>query len=211
MQLPVHATDEVVLLTLCGVMNLATAARVFKHRTIHGLAPAWVWLSLLACISWTWYGVLQENMLQVITSVITATCFAIVLVAAHHVGVLRVATSTLGIALLAGIIVGLGVSASTHGLGIAGLTLTLVNRIPQAIEAYRSPGGRAVSTLGTSADAVQSLLWTLTGVLRADLWLTLASAYCLAASVWVLLRAQAQRLRGAGHVPVPLMEPRVAT
>lgn len=190
---------DVVLLMLGGVTNIATAGRVIRYRSVEGLAVTWVMLTLFACVTWMLYGLWRHNVLQVITSAMTASSFAIVLVIAHHVRVARLSRSLLSATGLFLAISLLTFLAGSDGLGFAGLALTLLNRIPQVWKAIRSPGGNAVSLLGNGADATQSLLWTTIGVLRYDAWLAASSGYCLLSCTYVVVRA---RIARNGHFRV---------
>jgi uncharacterized protein with PQ loop repeat len=187
------ATFDVAVLTLCGVTNIATAGRVLRHKSVEGLAVAWVLLTLFACVSWTVYGAWQGNVFQVITSAMTALCFVVVLVVAHRSQVARLSRSVLSVTGFLVLLSGIAFLAGADGLGFAGLTLTLINRVPQLIKALRSPGGLGVSVLGNGADATQSLLWVVIGVLRYDIWLAVSSLYCLLSAMFVVVRVVTAR------------------
>jgi hypothetical protein len=140
-------------------------------------------------VSWTVYGLWQGNIFQVITSAMTATCFVIVLVIAHRSRVARLSRSLLSTTGFLLVISVVAFVAGANGLGFAGLALTLVNRVPQILKALRAPGGYAVSLLGNGADATQSLLWVVIGVLRYDIWLAASSMYCLLSAMFVVIRS----------------------
>jgi uncharacterized protein with PQ loop repeat len=184
-----HATFDIAVLTLCGVTNIATAGRVLRHKSVEGLAIAWVLLTLFACVSWTAYGAWQGNVFQVITSAMTALCFVIVLIVAYRNDVVHLSRSLWSTTGFVVIISALAMSLGANGLGFAGLALTLVNRLPQLWKAVRAPGGLGVSVLGNGADATQSLLWVLIGSFRGDVWLVASSSYCLLSAMFVAVRA----------------------
>jgi uncharacterized protein with PQ loop repeat len=184
-----HATFDIAVLALCGVTNIATAGRVLRHKSVEGLAIAWILLTLFACVSWTVYGLWQGNVFQVITSAMTALCFVIVLVVAHRNDVAQLSRSLWSTTGFVIVISALAMSLGANGLGFAGLALTLVNRLPQLWKALREPGGLGVSLLGNGADATQSLLWVFIGLFRGDLWLMTSSLYCLLSAMFVVVRA----------------------
>lgn len=188
-----HTTFDIAVLTLCSVTNIATAGRVLRHKSVEGLAVAWVLLTLFACMSWTVYGLWQGNVFQVITSAMTAACFVVVLVMAHRANVAKLWRSLLSTTGFLLVVSGMAFVAGANGLGFAGLALTLINRIPQIIKSLRTPGGHAVSLLGNGADATQSLLWTVIAVLRYDVWLAASSLYCLLSAMFVVVRAVPKR------------------
>lgn len=189
-----HATFDIAVLTLCGVTNIATAGRVLRHKSVEGLAITWILLTLFACISWTVYGLWQGNVFQVITSAMTALCFVVVLAVAHRNQVVCLSRSLWSTTGFVVIISALALALGANGLGFAGLALTLVNRVPQLWKALRSPGGVAVSVLGNGADATQSLLWVVIGLIRHDTWLMASSLYCLLSATFVVVRATSARV-----------------
>lgn len=188
-----HVVLDVTVLLLCTITNVATVGRVIRHRSVDGLAISWVLLTMFACLSWTVYGTWQGNIFQVITSAMTATCFCIVLINAHLMSAVRAAHSLISIVGFVLALAAVAIFVGVHGLGLVGLGLTLVNRIPQLAKAIRYGRGVAISLLGNGADALQSLLWVMIGAVRLDYWLAASSAYCLFSAAFVVIRCAPSR------------------
>jgi uncharacterized protein with PQ loop repeat len=185
------------LITAISIFNaFPQAVRVWRLRTVEGLSLSTQALAWCSCTTWTAYGVLLADPVQIVANGVGITGLVLVVSAMFAFGPASAVRKT--VALMVLYVIALGVISATVGVVpvvLIGSTLSIVFKLPQAVLAWRAPGGSAISVSTFVLASVCNSLWFIYGCLIMDVAVLATSSWLLAVNAFIIVRTVGGRAK----------------
>lgn len=163
--------------------------RVWRLKTTEGVSASTHAIGIAVFSAWCLYAVLRHDGPQLIANSIAIVSYSAVLLAMIRYGSLSPCLRA--VAMMVGwcaLLLGIDFALGTNGIAVVTSSLSMIRRLPQAVLAWRKPGGIGLSVASVTLTTAASFTWTTYGFLLSDYAVIVTSIWAIGVNSFIIVR-----------------------